>query len=114
MKSSFDYGVRWDYMGVPTVPNGLTIQPTNFDAIWGVSGPNNLFEPTAAPGSNTQAFATLDSSAATGKVFTRIMEQLCPFVGLPGRPALSRDSFIRCLATTGPAPSAMATQWFPA
>ena len=40
MKSNFtlSYGVRWDYMGVPTVPNGLAIQPTNFDSIWGVSG----------------------------------------------------------------------------
>src|ERR1035437_6402355 len=29
MKSNFtlNYGVRWDYMGVPTVPNGLAIQP---------------------------------------------------------------------------------------
>jgi hypothetical protein len=57
MKSNFtlSYGVRWDYMGVPTVPNGLAIQPTNFDSIWGISGVNNLFRPTAAPGSNTQA-----------------------------------------------------------
>ena len=40
MKSNFtlSYGVRWDYMGVPTVPNGLAIQPTDFNAIWGVSG----------------------------------------------------------------------------
>jgi outer membrane receptor protein involved in Fe transport len=40
------YGVRWDYMGVPTVPNGLAIQP-NFNDLYGISGFGNLFNPTA-------------------------------------------------------------------
>jgi hypothetical protein len=91
MKSNFtfSYGVRWDYMGVPTVPNGLAIQPTNFDAIWGVSGPNNLFKPTAAPGSNTQAFATLDFvSGKTGKgLYKNDWNNFAPFVGFAWSPS---------------------------
>ena len=44
---SLNYGVRWDYQGVPTIPNGLAIQVTNINDIFGVSGPNNLFNPNA-------------------------------------------------------------------
>ncbi len=59
MKSNFtlNYGVRWDYMGVPTVPNGLAIQPSYSD-LYGISGFGNLFKPTATPGGQTQGFAT--------------------------------------------------------
>src|SRR4029450_10401299 len=61
LKSNFtlNYGVRWDYMGVPTVPNGLAIQP-NYKDLYGVSGFGNLFKPTATPGSQTQGVATLN------------------------------------------------------
>lgn len=59
MRSNFtlNYGVRWDYMGVPTVPNGLAIQP-KYEDIYGISGFGNLFKPTAAPGSQTAGVAT--------------------------------------------------------
>lgn len=90
MKSNFtlSYGVRWDYMGVPTVPNGLAIQPTNFDAIWGVSGKGNLFKPTAAAGSQTQPFATLDFvSGDTGKgLYKNDWNNFAPFVGFAYSP----------------------------
>lgn len=59
MRSNFtlNYGVRWDFMGVPTVPNGLAIQP-KYEDMYGVSGFGNLFKPTAAAGSQTTAYAT--------------------------------------------------------
>lgn len=59
VRSNFtlNYGVRWDYMGVPTVPNGLAIQP-KFEDMYGISGFGNLFKPTAAPGSQTVGVAT--------------------------------------------------------
>jgi hypothetical protein len=91
MKSNvtLSFGVRWDYMGVPTVPNGLAIQPTNFDAIWGVSGTGNLFNPNAAPGTNTQAFASLDFvSGETGKgLYKNDWNNFAPFVGFAWSPS---------------------------
>lgn len=59
MRSNFtlNYGVRWDYMGVPTVPNGLAIQP-KYEDVYGISGFGNIFKPTAAPGSQTVGVAT--------------------------------------------------------
>jgi hypothetical protein len=91
MKSNFtlSYGVRWDYMGVPTVPNGLAIQPTNFNSVWGVSGVGNLFKPTAAPGSQTAAGATLDFvSGETGKgLYKNDWNNFAPFVGFAYSPS---------------------------
>ncbi|HMH45420.1 MAG TPA: carboxypeptidase-like regulatory domain-containing protein [Pyrinomonadaceae bacterium] len=91
MKSNFtlSYGVRWDYMGVPTVPNGLAIQPTNFASIWGVSGQGNLFQPTAAAGSQTAGVATLDFvSGKTGKgLYKNDWNNFAPFVGFAYSPS---------------------------
>ncbi|MFN2577674.1 MAG: carboxypeptidase regulatory-like domain-containing protein [Pyrinomonadaceae bacterium] len=105
MKSNLtlSYGVRWDYMGVPTVPNGLAIQPTNFDAIWGISGKGNLFKPTAAPGSNTQASATLDFvSGKTGKgLYKNDWNNFAPFVGFAYSPNFKSGIFRSLFGETG-------------
>src|SRR6185436_18796219 len=97
MRSNFtlSYGVRWDYMGVPTVPNGLAIQPTNFDAIWGISGVNNLFKPTAVPGSNTQAGATLNFvSGETGiGLYKNDWNNFAPFGGFAYSPSFKSGFF---------------------
>jgi len=91
LRSNFtlSYGVRWDYMGVPTVPNGLAIQPANFDSIWGVSGVNNLFKPTAPAGSQTQPFASLVFvSGDTGiGLYKNDWNNFAPFFGVAYSPA---------------------------
>jgi hypothetical protein len=100
MRSNFtlSYGVRWDYMGVPTVPNGLAIQPTNFDSIWGISGVNNLFRPTAAPGSNTAAGATLNFvSGETGiGLYKNDWNNFAPFAGFAYSPSF-KSGFLHTL-----------------
>lgn len=90
LRSNFtlSMGVRWDYMGVPTVPNGLAIQPANFDSIWGVSGKGNLFKPTAAPGSQTAGVASLQFvSGKTGiPLYKNDWNNFAPFVGVAFSP----------------------------
>jgi hypothetical protein len=40
------YGMRYEFLGVPTVPNGLAILPRGgVDGLFGISGPGNLFNP---------------------------------------------------------------------
>jgi len=89
VKSNFtlSYGVRWDYMGVPTVPNGLAIQPKYSD-LFGISGFGNLFKPTAAPGSQTVGVATQQFvSGTTGiPLFKNDWNNFAPFVGVAYSP----------------------------
>jgi carboxypeptidase family protein len=84
---TLSYGVRWDYMGVPTVPNGLAIQPKYSD-LYGISGFGNLFKPTATPGSQTQGVATLQFvSGDTGiGLYKNDWNNFAPFLGLAYSP----------------------------
>lgn len=105
MKSNFtlSLGVRWDYMGVPTVPNGLAIQPVNFDSIWGVSGKDNLFKPTAAPGSQTAGVASLGFvSGDTGiGLYKNDWNNFAPFVGFAWSPGFKSGLLHRLFGDEG-------------
>ena len=89
MRSNFtlNYGVRWEFIGVPTVPNGLAIQP-GFEDMYGVSGFGNLFTPTAPPGSQVNPVATLDFvSGDTGiPLYNNDWNNFAPFVGFAWSP----------------------------
>jgi hypothetical protein len=89
MRSNFtlNYGVRWDYMGVPTVPNGLAIQPKYSD-LYGISGFGNVFKPTATPGSQTQGVASLQFvSGDTGiGLYNNDWNNFAPFLGFAYSP----------------------------
>jgi hypothetical protein len=82
---TLNYGLRWEYEGVPTIPNGLSIQPTNVDDIFGVSGPGNLFQPGVFQGSLA---TTLDFvSGDTGKgLYNDDWNNFAPFFGFAYSP----------------------------
>ena len=91
-----NYGVRWEFEGVPTVPNGLAIQPDS-RSIFGVSGEGNLFNPTAAAGP-PPGVATLDFvSGKTGKqLYGDDFNNFAPFIGLAYSPNFEHG-FLRTL-----------------
>lgn len=84
-------GVRWEFLGVPTIPNGLAIQLTDADQVFGVSGPGNLFNPNAPAGA-APAVGTLDFvSGTTGKqLYNDDWNNFAPFVGLAWSPSFER------------------------
>ena len=84
---TLNFGVRWDYMGVPTIPNGLAIQLTDHQHIFGVSGFGNLFNPTAAAGA-APAIGRLDFvSGDTGKgLYNNDWNNFAPFFGFAYSP----------------------------
>ncbi|MFN2510510.1 MAG: carboxypeptidase regulatory-like domain-containing protein [Pyrinomonadaceae bacterium] len=84
---TLNFGVRWDYMGVPTIPNGLAIQLTDHRHIFGVSGFGNLFNPNAPAGA-APAIGSLDFvSGDTGKgLYNNDWNNFAPFVGFAWSP----------------------------
>ncbi len=83
---TFNYGMRWEYLGVTNLPDGLGLQITNFNDIFGVSGPGNLFRPGSTGGN---AAATLDFvSGDTGKsLHKKDWNNFAPFIGFAWSPS---------------------------
>ena len=101
---SLNFGLRWDYQGVPTVPNGLAIQLTNVNDLFGVSGFGNLFTPNAAPGSQvTGPKATLDFvSGDTGKgLWNNDWNNFAPFFGFAYSPDFKSGFLAKVFGPTG-------------
>jgi hypothetical protein len=82
---TFNYGLRYEFLGVPTLPDGLGIQITNFNDIFGVGGAGNLFNPNSTAGT---ASATLDFvSGKTGKgLYKNDWNNFAPFIGFAYSP----------------------------
>jgi hypothetical protein len=98
---TLSYGVRWEFEGVPTIPNGLAIQ-ANADSIFGVSGRGNLFNPNA-PAGPPPGVATLDFvSGKTGKgLYKNDWNNFAPFVGLAYSPNFASGLLHRLFGSEG-------------
>jgi hypothetical protein len=52
---TLNYGLRWDYQGIPRNTNGVYTMPQGgYPGLWDVSGPGNLFKPGTMPGQPAQ------------------------------------------------------------
>lgn len=82
---TLNYGVRYEYEGVPSLPDGLGIQLNNFNDIFGISGPGNLFKPGVTTGN---ASGTLDfvSGSTTKSLYNKDWNNFAPFVGFAWSP----------------------------
>ncbi len=89
MKRNFtlNYGVRWEFQGVPYETHGVAIQPANgLAGLFGVSGLNNLFKPGTLGG---QATTSLDFvNGKTGKkLYNNDWNNYAPFIGIAYSPS---------------------------
>jgi hypothetical protein len=96
---TLNFGVRWDYMGVPTIPNKLAIQLTNYQDIFGVSGWGNIFNPNAAPGprrrwANSILSAAIPAFRCTRKTGTTLLRSLVSHGSRISRPVSGVPSLV--------------------
>ena len=87
---TFNYGTRWEFQGVPYEINGVAIQPVGgLDGLFGISGPNNLFNPGSLKG---QPATTLDFvNGNTGKkLYNNDWNNFAPFIGIAYSPNFER------------------------
>ena len=82
---TLNYGVRYEYAGVPSLPDGLGILPTSYADLFGIGGPGHLFQPTSTAGN---ASATIDFvSGKTGKgLYNKDWNNFAPFIGFAYSP----------------------------
>jgi hypothetical protein len=82
-------GLRWDYLGVLSLPDGLGLQITNFNDLFGISGAGNVFKPGVTGGS---ASATLDfvSGGTSKSLYNRDLNNFAPFVGFAWSPSFDK------------------------
>jgi hypothetical protein len=83
---TFNYGLRWEFQGVPYEINGLAIQPANGIAgLYGVSGLNNLFKPGSLTGSTTTTLEFVNGDTGK-KLYGNDWNNFAPFIGLAYSP----------------------------
>lgn len=82
---TLNFGTRYEYEGVPSLPDGLGIQLTNFNDVFGVGGPGNLFNPNSQKGN---ASGTLDfvSGKTSNALYNKDWNNFAPFVGFAWSP----------------------------
>lgn len=98
---TFNYGVRWEFQGVPYEAKGIAIQPVGGNAsLFGISGLNNLFTPGSLRG---QATTSLDFvNGETGKkLYNNDWNNFAPYIGLAFSPDVASGPLRWLFGPTG-------------
>jgi carboxypeptidase family protein len=83
---TLNYGLRYEFQGVPYEVNGLAIQPVNGIAgLYGVSGLNNLFKPGTLSGPATTELEFVNGDTGK-KLYGNDWNNFAPFIGLAYSP----------------------------
>jgi hypothetical protein len=103
MRSNFtvNYGLRWEFQGVPYEINGLAIQPANGIAgLYGVSGLNNLFTPGQLAGSTTTELEFVNGDTGK-KLYGNDWNNFAPFIGIAYSPDFEKGPMRWIFGPTG-------------
>jgi len=78
---TFNYGLRYEFQGVPFESNGVAIQPANAIAgLYGISGLNNLFKPGTLTGSAPTSLVFVNGDTGT-KLYGNDWNNFAPRIG---------------------------------
>jgi hypothetical protein len=83
---TLNYGLRYEFQGVPYEINGLAIQPANGIAgLYGVSGLNNRFKPGTLSGAPTTTLEFVNGDTGK-KLYGNDWNNFAPFIGVAYSP----------------------------
>jgi hypothetical protein len=83
---TFNYGVRWEFQGVPFEAKGIAIQPVGgLAGLFGVSGQNNLFAPGSLKGQPTTSLNFVNGETGI-KLYNNDWNNFAPYIGLAYSP----------------------------
>src|SRR5262249_48774416 len=100
---TLNLGVRWEFLGVPTVPDGVSIQLTKFQDLFGITGNvNNLFNPNApagaAPAQGVLNFVSGDTGIG---LYNNDMNNFAPFFGFAYSPDFKSGILHKLMGSEG-------------
>ncbi len=81
-----NYGLRWEWQGVPYERHGLVIQPVNtVEGLYGISGNGNLFNPGSLKGKAPQPIDFVNGDTGK-KLYNNDFNNYAPFLGVAYQP----------------------------
>jgi len=83
-----NFGLRYEYLGVPSLPDGLGIQLTNFNDVFGVGGPGNLFNPNSQTGNASGTLDFVSGNTQRG-LHNKDWNNFAPFAGFAWSPSFN-------------------------
>ncbi len=92
---TMNYGLRWEYQGVPSNTNGIYTSAT-FADLWGKSGVGNLFNPGSLTG-----IAQPQISLRTSDLYNRSYKNFAPSLGFAWTPSLKNSIWNAVLGGPG-------------